>query len=212
MSGEHRQSAHSFPPGSTPLPTPFFLASTSRWRQDLLAGAGIACEAVDPGVDEGAIEDADPVALARARALAKARAVARGRPGAWVLGADQVAHLDGDSFGKPLDDADWRARLRSLRGQVHTLSTGVALIRPDGAEEVFHVDSRVGVRADLSDAEIDTYIAMGEARGCAGGYMVERRGAWLIGTVDGDWTNVLGLPVLEIIRRLRAHGWILEAE
>ena len=192
--------------------TPFLLASTSQWRQQLLAQAGIACEAVDPGVDEATILDAVPAKMAMLRAQAKAGSVAHRYPGAWVLGADQVAHQDGVCFGKPRDDADWRARLRAMRGRTHTLSTGVCLIGPDELLECFHVDSGVRMRKDISDIEIDRYIGCGEARGCAGGYMVERRGAWLIEAVEGDWTNVLGLPVLHVIGRLRARGWTMEVK
>jgi septum formation protein len=65
----------------------------------------------------------------------------------------------------------------------------------------------VTMRSDLTDAEIDAYIQLGEARGCAGGYMIERRGAWLVESIDGDWLNVVGLPVLHVVSRLRDRGW-----
>ena len=71
------------------------------------------------------------------------------------------------------------------------------------------VTTLVTMRADISDEEIDSYIELGEARGCAGGYMVERRGAWLIESIDGDWLNVVGLPVLHVVSRLRDRGWRL---
>ena len=74
-------------------------------------------------------------------------------------------------------------------------------------EEAFHVTTAVRFRADVSDEEIRQYIRHGEASGCAGGYMVERRGAWLVESVDGDWLNVVGLPVLAVVGRLRARGW-----
>lgn len=184
------------------------LASTSPWRLGLLRDAGIRCEAVSPEVDEDAITAPDPVALAVARATAKALAVARRSPGALVLGADQVAHLDGEPFGKPRDPEDWIARLRALRGRAHLLSTGVALAE-DELVESFVVSSEVRFRADVSDEEILDYVALGEARGCAGGYQVERRGAWLVEAVDGDWWNVIGLPLLPLIGHLRARGWRL---
>ena len=185
------------------------LASTSPWRQSLLRDAGIPCEAVSPAVDEDAVTAPDPVALAVARATAKALAVARRSPGALVVGADQVAHLDGIAFGKPRDREDWITRLSALRGRAHLLSTGVALA--EGEEvECFVVTSAVRFRADLSDDELLAYVELGEARGCAGGYQVERRGAWLVEAVDGDWWNVIGLPLLPLIGRLRARGWRLQ--
>lgn len=182
------------------------LASTSRWRAQLLEDAGIPCRALAPGVDEAAITAGSATALAAARAAAKAEAVAPLAPEAVVLGADQVAHLDGEAFGKPADAADWLARLRALRGRTHTLSTAVCLLG-GGLRQERVVHSRVRFRADLADAELQAYVALGEAAGCAGGYMVERRGAWLIEAVEGDWTNVVGLPIFAVVEALRARGW-----
>ena len=103
------------------------LASTSSWRLQLLEAAGIPCTAVDPEVDEEAIHHPEPEGLARSRALAKATAVASIYPEKWVVGADQVAHIEGQVFGKPRDRAEWQARLRSLRGRAHRLTTGVGV-------------------------------------------------------------------------------------
>lgn len=187
------------------------LASSSTWRRSLMADAGLDCEARSPGVDEELIVGPDAIATARARASAKAQAVADDALDALVIGADQVIHLDGESIGKPRNDQDWRAKLDRLRGRTHQLTTAVALVEA-GETEVFHVTSDVRFRSDLSDAELNAYISTGEARGCAGGYMVERRGAWLVESVSGDWLNVIGLPVLQLISRLRSRGWRLEGK
>jgi septum formation protein len=184
------------------------LASTSRWRRDLLSAAGLTVRAVDPGVDEASIVGEDPVETARLRAAEKARRVAEKYPDAVVIGADQVIHIDGERLGKPKSASDHVAQLRRLRGRIHQLTTAVALADGDGIE-VFHVDTEVRFRADLTDDEIAAYVASGEARGCAGGYMVERRGAWLVESLNGDWSNVVGLPVLHLIARLRARGFRL---
>ncbi|MEC9391701.1 MAG: Maf family nucleotide pyrophosphatase [Myxococcota bacterium] len=185
---------------------PVVLASTSQWRRQILADAGVDAEAVDPGVDESLLVGNGPVETAQMRAAAKARAGANLRPDALVIGADQVVHLDGEAIGKPVDEADWYARLASMRGRSHQLTTAVALV-DEADEEAFHVTTAVRLRADVSDEEIRQYIRHGEASGCAGGYMVERRGAWLVESVDGDWLNVVGLPVLAVVGRLRARGW-----
>ena len=182
------------------------LASTSSWRLQLLEAAGIPCMAVDPRVNEDEIQHPDPVQLSQARARAKAVAVASKHPREWVVGADQVAHLDGQVFGKPRDRMEWRSRLHSLRGRAHRLSTGVALHGP-GVQRVFSVSTEVIFRGDLEDQEIEAYMDLGEAKDCAGGYMVERRGAWLVERCDGDWCNIIGLPVLHLITELRSLGW-----
>lgn len=184
------------------------LASTSPWRLALLRDAGILCEAAAPDVDESRIDAETPEARAVARSRAKAIAVARVRPDALVIGADQVAHLDGEPFGKPEDETRWLARLRALRGRTHWLSTGVSLVE-EGAVEDFVVTTGVRFRADVSDDELRAYVGWGEAAGCAGGYQAERLGAWLIEAIDGDWYNVIGLPILPLLGRLRARGWRL---
>ncbi len=182
------------------------LASSSKWRASLLEEAGIPCESVKPDVEESEIVGKNPIDTARMRAEAKAQFVAAIHPERLVLGADQVIHLDGEAIGKPEDDVDWLARLQQLRGRVHLLTTAVALIQ-GGQVELFHVDTQVRFRADLTDEELRAYVEHGEARGCAGGYMIEKRGAWLVESIDGDWLNVVGLPVLHLIGRLRARGW-----
>jgi septum formation protein len=172
----------------------------------LLEEAGLSCEAMSPDVEEESIVGTGAIDTARMRATAKANAVAQHCPDAIVLGADQVIHMDGQTIGKPEDDADWRQRLISMRGRTHQLTTAVALVE-DSQVEVFSVTTQVTMRSDLTDAEIDAYIQLGEARGCAGGYMIERRGAWLVESIDGDWLNVVGLPVLHVVSRLRDRGW-----
>tara|TARA_B100000575_G_C23002888_1_gene577827 strand:- start:88 stop:663 length:576 start_codon:yes stop_codon:yes gene_type:complete len=185
---------------------PIVLASTSRWRLQILNDAGIVADAMDPNVDESALVGDGPVETARLRAIAKASAVSRERPNALVIGADQVIYFDGETIGKPSDTDDWRHRLIAMRGRDHKLTTAVAIIE-DGEVEAFEVTTVVRFRSDITDGEIDRYIQHGEAAGCAGGYMVERRGAWLIEEIRGDWLNVIGMPVLALVGRLRARGW-----
>jgi len=184
------------------------LASGSAWRRGLLASTGLRVRAVPPGVDEAAITADDPVSLASRRAEAKARAVADAGGGSLVIGADQVVHLAGQSYGKPRDPADHLSMLQSLRGHVHQLTTAVCLLQA-GDAETFVAHSAVRVRQDATDDELRAYVASGEAAGCAGGYMVEQRGAWLVEHVGGDWNNVIGLPIAALLARLRARGWRL---
>lgn len=169
----------------------------------MLADTGIIATCEPPNVDEDAIAADDPLALALARAIAKAEDVHRS--GQCTIAADQVAHLDGVAFGKPLDPADHRARLRALRGRTHTLTTALVVMHDETITRLNH--SLVTFRADLSDEELDEYVAMGEGSGCAGGYRAEGRGAQLISRIEGDWWNVIGLPLYDLVGLLRAGGW-----
>ncbi|MDP6932246.1 MAG: nucleoside triphosphate pyrophosphatase [Myxococcota bacterium] len=186
------------------------LASSSPWRRELLHHAGVPCDVVAPRVDEERIRAEDPVSLALARARAKAREVSHRYPGRMVLGADQVVHLDGRVFGKPKELEVWREQLQALRGRTHELTTGCCLVAPDGVEQGWHETTRVTFRSDLTASDLDDYLGTGEGLECAGGYQVERRGAWLIERLDGDWFNVVGLPVLSVVGRLRQAGWTLD--
>ena len=196
------------------------LATASSWRAELLRATGVQVELHPAPIDEQAVTASTPESLALARAIAKADAVAAARaesdPDAVIIGADQVAHLDGEAFGKPLDAEDHRRRLRLLRGRVHTLSTGVSfrgnpsLFRAaSGAAAVpllgwdFVEHTQIHFRADTTDAEIDAYVDSEDGSGCAGGYRAEGPGAWLIARADGDWSNVIGLPVFAVLARLR---------
>lgn len=187
------------------------LASGSKWRRSLLETAGIQCRAIAPNVDESAIVGESPADVARARALAKARAVASTiAAGSLVIGADQVVHLDGWILGKPRDPQAHLAMLRALRGRGHLLVTAVALAEsgvPAGGERCFEVQTRLHMRADLGDDELSAYVACGEAAGCGGGYMVEALGSQLFAAVEGDWNNVVGLPLFPLVTELRALGW-----
>jgi septum formation protein len=197
---------------------PLVLASASPWRQKLLADVGIAVMLHPSPADEDAITDVDPVARACGRAALKAAAVAPSHPDALVIGADQVAHLGGEAFGKPRDPDDHRRRLRLLRGQTHALVTAVTLhpgamlsgrttSPPLRAPATFTVETRLRFRGDTSDAELDAYVASGDGSGCAGGYRAEGPGALLIEGVEGDWFNVIGLPVFALVTELRRRGW-----
>jgi len=194
------------------------LASGSRWRADMLRAAGVECVVVPPDVDERAFPWTLPVEMAEGLAREKARAVARAMPagrrpvGALVIGADQVAHVDGAILHKPESDGEHLEQLRLLRGRRHELVTGVALIRAaaapgDELELVLHEVTGITFRGDLSDDELRAYLACGEGRDCCGGYQIEGRGAQLIESVDGDWFNVVGLPLMRVITALRSMGW-----
>ena len=140
-------------------------------------------------------------------ALAKARHVAAGvAPGAIVLAADTEVVLDGQLLGKPRDAADAARILKALRGRVHEVITGVALVEaPAGHEETAAVTTRVRM-GRYTDAEIEAYVATGEPLDKAGAYAVQGLGRHLIAHVDGCFSNVVGLPVTTTRRLLERWG------
>ncbi len=188
------------------------LASTSPWRVQLLARAGVRCEALAPEVDERAFPERDPALRAEGLARLKAEAVARRlEPGALVIGADQVAHVDGEVLGKPGTIGAQRRQLRRLLGRSHELITGVCVASSGAAPAApalhFCERSIIHFRIDLSELELEAYLATGEGRQACGGYQVEGLGAQLIERIEGDWYNVVGLPILRVIGALRQRGW-----
>lgn len=184
---------------------PLVLASTSAARRQLLHQAGFAFEALAPDVEEALDARGDAAAQAMALARLKALAVARRRPEAIVVGADQVLSVDGLVLGKPADAAAARAQLGRLNGRQHALVTGLCVVSPDGGVQITSERTTLTVRA-LSDAELDAYVATGEWQGCAGSYRLEGRGIGLFERLDGDWTNVLGLPMPALLTLLRGLG------
>lgn len=189
------------------------LASSAEVRATLLRAAGLSF-AVEPArVDEGEVkramraEDPDGGATARALAALKAHRVSARRPGAYVVGADQLLVCEGEWFDKPVDMADARAQLRRLRGRRHALVTAVSVAR-DRAEIWGTVASaRLTMRA-FSDAFLDEYLARAGAGilRCVGGYEAEGLGAQLFADIEGDWFSILGLPLLPLLAFLREHG------
>lgn len=185
------------------------LASTSPYRRRMLMDAGLTVHTESPGVDERTVTSTDPAALARELARRKARAVADRHPESLVLGADQVAwdpRAPEAPFGKPLDPEDHFVRLRAMVGHAHVLVTGYALIGP-GVDIVGSASTTLYFRPDIGDDELRAYVATGEGSGCCGGYAVEGRGVFLVAKIDGDYFNVLGLPLHDVMDALRTLGW-----
>ena len=183
-----------------------YLASSSIWRASILKNAGIAVDILPPDVDEYSIIADHPIQTAKLRAKAKGESVLDLCHDHDVLiSADQVVYLGTELFDKPKTKEEWFARLCRFRGVGHDLTTAVSLFC-HGKRIDIQEHTKVWFRADISDQELRAYIEDGEARGCAGGYMVEQKGAWLIDRVQGDWLNVVGLPLFAILTELRALG------
>ncbi len=183
------------------------LASTSPARRALLDALGVPYSAEAPGVDEEVPEGTPVEDAVRMLALRKARAVSARHADALVLGADQLAEVDGRVLGKPESREAAGAQLGSLLGRSHRLLTAVALV--GGGDEQLALDVVTLRFHPLAPEELERYLDTGEWRGCAGGYRIEGRGQALVAALDGDRTSVQGLPMLPVVRMLRARGFPL---
>ncbi len=167
------------------------LASRSPQRRAILSQLGVDFEVVEPDAEE--LSEGDPREVVLENALRKARSVS----GARVLGVDTDVVLDGRVFGKPSDEASARCALRALSARVHEVWSGMAL-REGGSERTSVAVTRVRFRS-LDDPLLDWYLASGEWRERAGGYAIQGRGAALVESIDGDFWNVVGLPVPNLL-------------
>lgn len=179
------------------------LASASPRRRELLERVGVAVDVRPSDVDESVHAGEAPLAYVRRVAAAKALAATRGAD-EWALAADTIVVVDGAILGKAADPAEARAMLRKLVGRVHQVTTAVALHGP-GGDHALDVTSEVEMIA-ADDAAIDDYVASGEWRGKAGAYAVQGIAAALVASVRGSVTNVIGLPLAEVVALLRATG------
>jgi septum formation protein len=174
------------------------LASGSPRRAELLRGAGLAFEIVIPDIDEAPRPHEAPADFVMRTAREKAESISAA--GAVILAAD-TAVVDGARIlGKPVDTADAAAMLRSLSGRTHEVMTGVCLCFPGGAG-CFHTETRVTFR-DLSETEIAAYVATGEPMDKAGAYAIQGGAAKMVRRVEGSYSNVVGLPLCEVIEKL----------
>jgi septum formation protein len=180
----------------------FVLASASPARLKTLRGAGVEPEVIVSGVDEDHITAETPGELARLLATLKARAVVASLDDhATVLGCDSVLEFDGVAYGKPGTPDVARERLRSMRGRSGVLHTGHCLIDTNSKQELRELESTKVVFADLTDAEIDAYVATGEPLVVAGSFTVDGLGGPFVTAIEGDYHNVVGLS-LPLLRRM----------
>ncbi len=181
------------------------LASASPRRRELLERVGVALTVQPARVDERPIAGEAPIEFTVRLARAKAAAIHREAPGEWVLGADTIVEIDGEMLGKP-DDADAaRAMLERLVGHTHRVVTGFALRGPGDYAFERAVATEVVMRVAPA-REIADYVAAGEWRGKAGGYAVQGMAAALVTEIRGSITNVIGLPLAEVVEALAVAG------
>lgn len=184
------------------------LASTSRYRRELLARLGVQFECHAPRVDEDSLKDPalDPAELAQLLARTKARSLAEAFPDAAILGSDQVCACGGRIYSKPGNFERAAGQLAALAGRTHRLLTAVALAHPGG--ETTMLDTTSLQMRSLSSAEIERYLTADQPFDCAGSYAIERRGIALFERIESaDQTAITGLPLLAVARLLREVGF-----
>ena len=181
------------------------LASQSPRRKELMGQIGLKFKVISPNVDEHMEGNPSPAQLVEELSLRKARAVERQADGeALIVAADTVVALEGTVLGKPEDEREAFAMLSALSGNRHYVYTGVTVLR-DGRAVTQHEVTTVTFR-ELEPEEISHYIATGEPMDKAGAYGIQGLGAMLVSGIEGDYFNVMGLPVYRLGRILAGFG------
>lgn len=188
--------------------TPLILASTSRYRAELLNRLRISFSSAAPDVDEAALPGESPATQAQRLAAAKAAAVARQHPGSWAIGSDQVAELNGQPLGKPGTREAAIAQLTAMSG--HEVQFHTAVCVSDGIAQHQAIDlTRVRFRP-LQTAEIERYIDAEQPLDCAGSFKCEGLGITLFDAIESsDPTALIGLPLIKTAQLLRQAGYQL---
>ena len=187
------------------------LASASPRRQELLRNAGIPFTVQASNIREAVHDGEAPKACAERLAREKAIDVARNRPDDMVLGADTIVVVDGDVLGKPASAPDAVRMLKRLAGRSHQVITGVCLISAGGIQEVGSESTLVAMSA-VSESDIQSYVESGEPMDKAGAYAIQGIASRWISRIEGDYFNVVGLPVALVWRMLRGKAALLEAQ
>jgi septum formation protein len=185
----------------------FILASSSPRRRELLHSIGLDFDVVVSHVEEvrAGHERVDSYVLRLARE--KAAEVARRYEDRWVIAADTVVYLDGEVLEKPHDDAHAIRMLKTIAGREHIVYTGVTLQCVErGYTDSVVVASSVRM-SPMSDAEIERYVSTGEPLDKAGAYAIQGLGAMLVASVNGNYTNVVGLPLEPLYQMLKRAGF-----
>ena len=183
------------------------LASTSRYRAELLRRLQLPFEALAPGVDETPLPGEAPAALAQRLALAKAQAVAAQHPDAVVIGSDQVADLEGQAIGKPHTHERAVAQLSAMSGRSVVFQTAVAVVRAAAGVAEVRLSPVVVRFRELSADEIETYLRREQPYDCAGSAKSEGLGIALLRSVESsDPTSLIGLPLSTVCELLRRAG------
>jgi septum formation protein len=187
---------------------PLTLASESPRRKRLLQSVGLDFRIVPSRVAESGAPSGNPSSDAEKWAHAKSASISTAFPDSWVLGADTIVVVDGKIFGKPADRDEASSMLSELSGRAHDVITGICLMKASpGIYKTGSVTTKVLFK-DLSRDEIEAYIRTGEPMDKAGAYGIQGIGAFLVRAIEGSYTNVVGLPLCEVLAWLMEEGVI----
>ncbi|MGD8391084.1 MAG: Maf family protein [Desulfobacterales bacterium] len=185
------------------------LASNSPRRRHLLAQAGLNFSVIPSDVDEQKLAMSDPDEYVRALAESKARDISEKHPDSWIIGADTIVLIEQQILGKPDSTDVARNMLRHLSGKMHQVYTGYCISCKKEKRLFSDVVKTDVYFKELSDREIEWYIQTGEPFDKAGGYGIQGIGAFLVERINGSYTNVVGLPVCEVMSFLIGEGVIV---
>jgi len=178
------------------------LASQSPRRRVLLTQAGLNFCVIPSSFDESTVKFSSPDVYVRRLAEMKAADVSGQYPGSWVIGADTIVYIDATILGKPGSRSEARSMLSRLSGRIHQVFTGYCICRQDTGR-LFSDTVRTDVRfKKLTEREIDWYLNSEEPYDKAGAYAIQGIGSFLVKRINGSYTNVVGLPVCEVMEFL----------
>ena len=178
------------------------LASASPRRKELLEKLDLDFSVCPADIDESLLPDEDAAMYPLRTAVQKAMAVAKTEEDALVIAADTVVAVDDDILGKPRDEAEAKAMLQRLSGREHIVITGIGVVDTASGRTLSATEQTIVYFHPLRDEEIDVYIATGECMDKAGSYGIQGKGSLLVRKIDGDYFNVMGLPLSRLYRLL----------
>ena len=181
------------------------LASASPRRRELLTQVGLSFDVIPAHIDETRHTSEDPAAYVQRLALEKAQTIYTLHPGVFVLGADTTVEIDGHALEKPAGRADAERMLRALSGRTHHVHTGLALLSPHGTRT--HLETTSVTFSPINEDELQHYLDSDEPYDKAGAYGIQGYAARWIPRIDGDYFNVMGLPLAATVRLLRDLGY-----
>lgn len=186
--------------------TRLILASNSPRRERLLSSIGVIFDVIPPEADESTLDGETPDEHVKRLSELKAGKVANDNPDAFVIGFDTIVVIDGVPLGKPEDEAGAKEMLSLISGKTHRVLSGYCVMQPSsGLKRVGVKETRVTIKG-LTPEEIDAYVKTGESTDKAGAYAIQGYGSFMVSRIDGSYTNVVGLPLSDVVDALVELG------